>query len=214
LPYNKTSGVHLGVCPSCGKQVQEGTSFCPFCGKPLANTVSSPSPQPPQPTYQPTPPPTAPAAPYLRNKTSHVARNVAIVIAVLLVLAVAIIAAIELQTLPNSSSSNGNGNGNLTPVTVNIVNGLITVNAGAYEDYTFTVPSGASNIQVSGSFTASGGSGNDIKVYIFDQTDYINWENGHSASAYYQSGQTTTGSITPRFLRLAHTFSFTIIPFL
>lgn len=79
---------------------------------------------------------------------------------------------------------------------MNIVNGLVTVNAGSYEDYTFTVHSGASNIQVSGSFAASGGSGNDIRIFIFDQTDFTNWQNGHTSNCYYQSGQTTTGTIS------------------
>lgn len=27
-------------CGSCGKQVQEDNSFCPFCGKPIANTFT------------------------------------------------------------------------------------------------------------------------------------------------------------------------------
>jgi hypothetical protein len=78
----------------------------------------------------------------------------------------------------------------------NLVNGLLTVNAGSYEYYSFTVPSGASDIQVSGSFTASGGSGNDIRIYILDSTSFVNWKNGHSVSTYYNSGQMTTGTIT------------------
>jgi hypothetical protein len=94
---------------------------------------------------------------------------------------------------------NGGGNsGSIFPTThtVNLVNGLVTINANYYEYYTFTIPSGASNIQVSGSFTASGGSGNDIKVLILDQSDFTNWQNGHSAQTYYQSGQETTGTIS------------------
>lgn len=171
-------------CPSCGKEVQEGNLFCPFCGKALSSVTPSPSPstssQPSQP-YQTTP---------QRNSTmSHTARNVAIAIAVLLVIIIAVVVAVSLM--------NSNG-GSIIPTThtTNIVNGLVTVNANSYEYYTFTVPSGASNIQVSGSFTASGGSGNDIKVYVFDQSDFVNWQNGHAASAYYQSGQTTTGTIS------------------
>jgi hypothetical protein len=106
-----------------------------------------------------------------------------------------VIAVFAIQSAMNASS-NGSGNIFSSTHTVNIVNGLVTVNADSYEDYTFTVPSGASNIQVSGSFTASGGSGNDIRIFIFDQTDFTNWENGHTANCYYQSGQTTTGTIS------------------
>ena len=88
------------------------------------------------------------------------------------------------------------GGGGIFPSThtVNIVNGLITVNAGYYEYYQVYVPSGATNVQIQGSFTASGGSGNDIVVLIMDSTNFINWQNGHQASAYYNSGELTTSS--------------------
>ena len=79
---------------------------------------------------------------------------------------------------------------------INIVNGLITVNAGQDEYYEITVPSNTQSATVSGSFTASGGSGNDIIVSIMDYTDYVNWQNGHNATAYYTSGKETTGTIS------------------
>ena len=77
----------------------------------------------------------------------------------------------------------------------NIVNGLITVDAGHYEYYQFSIPASTSGIaSVHGSFTASGGSGNDIIVYIMDNTNFVNWQNGHSATSYYNSGQVTTAN--------------------
>ncbi|MGD0977506.1 MAG: hypothetical protein ABR962_00010 [Candidatus Bathyarchaeia archaeon] len=78
--------------------------------------------------------------------------------------------------------------------TVNITNDLITVKANDYEYYPFYVPSGATNVQVQGSFTASGGSVNDIEVLVMDPTEFINWQNGHQTGAYYDSGQLTTSS--------------------
>jgi hypothetical protein len=78
--------------------------------------------------------------------------------------------------------------------TVNIVNSLITVDAGDYEYYQFTVPPGAANVRVQGSFTASGGAGNDIIVLIMDLTEFFNWQNGHQAGAYYDSGELTTSN--------------------
>ncbi len=48
--------------------------------------------------------------------------------------------------------------------TETIVDNTITVEAGKYVDYKFSVPSQAS---ISGNFTASGGSGNDIRVLRF-----------------------------------------------
>ncbi|CAG0996333.1 hypothetical protein METP3_02986 [Methanosarcinales archaeon] len=75
----------------------------------------------------------------------------------------------------------------------NIVNGFIPVKSGEYVYYQLSIPSQAS---VSGDFTAFGGSGNDIDIFILDETAYTNWINKHSVSTYYNSGQMTTGSIT------------------
>jgi hypothetical protein len=114
------------------------------------------------------------------KNTSHVARNATIAIICIIVLLAAFWAVWNRPTRYIS----------------NLVNGLLTINGGGYEYYSFTVPSGASDIQVSGSFTASGGSGNDIRIYIMGSTSFTNWKNGHSASTYYNSGQMTTGSIS------------------
>jgi hypothetical protein len=123
------------------------------------------------------PPPTQP----------HVLRNVGIIVIVgIIVLG---------SVLVLSFHGTGGGGGTLPSThTVNIVNGLITVNANSYEYYQFNVPPGATNVQVQGSFTASGGLGNDIAVLIMDSTDFINWQNGHQTSAYYSSGQLTTSN--------------------
>jgi hypothetical protein len=81
-----------------------------------------------------------------------------------------------------------------TPVSSNAVNGDISVSPGQYAEYQITVPDGASDAQLTGSFLASGGSGNDIVVLVMDQTNFVNWENGHQVSTYYDSGQVTTSS--------------------
>src|SRR2546428_64248 len=52
------------------------------------------------------------------------------------------------------------------------------------------------SVIVNGTFTASGGGGNDIEVFVMDQTNYVNWSNGHQANAYYDSGQVTTGTVS------------------
>lgn len=84
----------------------------------------------------------------------------------------------------------------LVPQSQNLVNGAITVKADGYYDVSFTVTSSMENPIVSGSFTASGGSGNDIIAYIFDSIDYTNWSNNHQSSAFYNSGQVTTQNIS------------------
>jgi hypothetical protein len=88
----------------------------------------------------------------------------------------------------------GGGGGIQSTQTVNIVNGQITVDAGDYEYYQFTVPPGAANVEAYGSFTVSGGSGNDIVVLIMNLIEFFNWENGHQTGAYYDSGQLTASN--------------------
>lgn len=76
--------------------------------------------------------------------------------------------------------------------TETIIDGIVTIDAGKYANYQFSIPYHAS---VTGDFAASGGSGNDIRVIILDETSYNNWINGNSVSEYYDSGQETTGKI-------------------
>src|SRR4030067_335306 len=114
---------------------------------------------------------------------SHTARKSAVTIALLII---SILLTIGLWTEWNRP----------THYVSNLVNGLLTINGGSYQYYQFTVPSGASDIQVSGTFTASGGSGNDSKVYVLDSTSFVNWKNGHTVSTYYKSGQLATATIS------------------
>lgn len=77
----------------------------------------------------------------------------------------------------------------------NIVNGNISVSAGAHDAYRISVAAGMFDPRIVGSFTASGGSGNDIVVYVMDATAYTNYSNGHQVNTYYASGQLTTSSL-------------------
>ena len=80
--------------------------------------------------------------------------------------------------------------------TIQIVNGTATVNASAYVDYVFSIPPGASSIHVSGNFTVQASRGSGIIVYIFDSTNFDNYEIGAYFGALYQSSQTTTALIS------------------
>jgi len=76
------------------------------------------------------------------------------------------------------------------------VNAAANVDAGAYVDYQFIIPPNASSIHVSGTFTVQSGNSSGIIVYIFDSTNFDNYENGAYFGALYQSSQTTTSSIS------------------
>lgn len=117
--------------------------------------------------------------------------------AVLAIIAMLVI----LPMLSSNSYSNNSGGGSHVPVyvptphTVTIVNSMIRVEAGQSIYYQFSAPTGSTDTYVSGTFTAGGGSGNDIRVYVMDEQNFINWRNGHQVSVYYNSGQETVGNI-------------------
>ncbi|AHB14138.1 hypothetical protein [Dehalococcoides mccartyi] len=88
------------------------------------------------------------------------------------------------------------------------------ISAGDYYKFEFSISSDMLNTRVGGSFYASGGSGNDIRMLILDSTDYVNWANGHFVTPCYDSGKLTTHSFMLNltagtyYLVLDNTFSF------
>ena len=84
--------------------------------------------------------------------------------------------------------------------TITIFNDQETVYARTYTPHPFSIPSGASNSSVSGTFTAQGDSDGDIKVYIIDSANFGNYTNNVQGivqgdfSYLYYSGQIHTAS--------------------
>jgi hypothetical protein len=70
------------------------------------------------------------------------------------------------------------------------------VSPGQLQYRTFQVDGGMSDAYLKGSFTASGGMGNDIKALVLNAENYLNWSNGHDCRTYYNSGQVTAGSFS------------------
>jgi len=88
------------------------------------------------------------------------------------------------------------GNNTVTFFIIYLFNGSVSVDPG-YFDYTpFNVTAGGMNVTVTGNFSASGGTGNDIEVYIMNSTQYNSWYNGNQTSVYYDSGQVTASNIS------------------
>ena len=81
------------------------------------------------------------------------------------------------------------------PHTQSTGNVAFTVNAQGANNYKFTVPAGAFNVTLKGHFAATGGSGNDIEVFVVAEDEYVNWQNGHPTKAFYNSGKVTQDSI-------------------
>jgi hypothetical protein len=72
----------------------------------------------------------------------------------------------------------------------------MVVGAHSYSWYPLVVPPGATGVTVTGRFTATGGMGNDIIVYVLDEDGFVNFRNGHPARTFYNSGRMTQSSIS------------------
>jgi len=125
-----------------------------------------------------------------RSKSHKRTRTVALIAAVSVVIVAILLVAFFIQ-ISNQPES--------TPIVVNIVNENVTINAGSYEYYHFSVPVGASSAEVDGTFRVDGGSENVIKVYIMDAANFDNWQNGCNSSKNYDSGTLNAGNITATF---------------
>jgi hypothetical protein len=74
--------------------------------------------------------------------------------------------------------------------------GMLTIPSATVQTVRVTVdPETMHNVQVSGRFSAVGGSDSGIEVFIFDQDNYTNWANGHESRALYNSGLKTVGDV-------------------
>jgi predicted nucleic acid-binding Zn ribbon protein len=70
-----------------------------------------------------------------------------------------------------------------------------TVPAISYRSYKFSVPTDATNVFMDGHFSATGGAGNDIEVFVLDEDAFVNFQNRHPSNAYYSSGKVTQDAI-------------------
>jgi hypothetical protein len=81
------------------------------------------------------------------------------------------------------------------PRVMNIVDTAFTLNAAQGMNWNFTVPVNATEVRVEGTFTASGGTGNDVEVYLLNDDEFVNWQNHHAVSTLYNSGRMTQGTL-------------------
>ncbi len=93
-------------------------------------------------------------------------------------------------------SCGDNSNPFKTPTlqTLQIVNDTINVPVDHIIYYQVNVTNDMKNPRLAGSFTAHGGSGNDIIVLVMSASDYTNWSNGHAVTPEYNSTKITTAS--------------------
>lgn len=78
------------------------------------------------------------------------------------------------------------------PTSASIMTGSIALQAGEYRYYQPKVDSDImSNARIVGHLEASGGTGNDIDVFVLTETQFTNWKNNHETSALFNSGRST-----------------------
>jgi len=71
-----------------------------------------------------------------------------------------------------------------------------TVRQQNAHSFRFVVPSGATNVTMKGHFAAAGGSGNDIEVFVANEDEFVNWQNGHPPTqTFYNSGKVTQDTL-------------------
>jgi hypothetical protein len=76
-----------------------------------------------------------------------------------------------------------------------IVDAPFSVEPHGFSSYKFTVPPGAVAVTVTGQFAASGGSENNIEVYLMADSAFVAWSNGYSTGTRYESGRVAQGTI-------------------
>jgi len=75
-----------------------------------------------------------------------------------------------------------------------ISNGTMQVEPHSYTFYHFTVPDRTSKAHVKGDFSLQG-NGSNIRIYLLDEENFVNWKSSHQFTTYYDSAQQTTGAI-------------------
>lgn len=160
-------------CPSCGKELPEGSKFCLDCGKPIGAT-----------------------SPTLEKKSRRPTLR-AIGIGLLILLLVGLFwLTTELTNKTSTPAFNPPARTPvLVPMSTKLFTGQLVIKAGHYVTRTFAVEPGMQNFRVIGDFNASGGSGNDIQAVLADEDEFQNWINGHQARVFYSTDKITNGKL-------------------
>lgn len=75
-----------------------------------------------------------------------------------------------------------------------VLGGSFIVEPGKYKSVKVVVTAGMSKPTVGGTFSATGGN-NDIEVFVMEENQFLNWQNGHKADLAYSSGRVTAGKL-------------------
>ena|SRR6476646_8548405 len=172
-------------CRFCGSTLRDDSNFCHSCGKALTSAPPS--------SIAGTGEGVAVAPVKSAPKAKKPTAVGSFVIGVLLIVGV-------LWWVINKSESGSSSPSTLRqlvaqPRTEVLSNGAFALSATQYRYIRFEVPQNAGAVRVEGTFSASGGAGNDIESYVFSNDDFVNWQNRHRVHAFYNSGRVTQGTL-------------------
>jgi hypothetical protein len=174
-------------CPKCGTEHPDDSQFCRKCGQGMAVVSTSAG------TAAAVAPARIPNAPPAKPQRKLVRTPYAIAGILLLVFVI----------YGYNASQRTNPNPAANPIdrivkqqrTVTVKNPALHLNALNFSYFKLIVPPGATSVLLHGNFTASGGLSNDVEVFVMPEDDFVNWQNGHSAKTFYNSGKVTVGTL-------------------
>lgn len=167
----------LITCPECKSEISDEAHSCPKCGFPFKVDRET--------NYT--------ADKGKREKPRRKTRKWLIMV-LLLFGAIAALVILRIDALINKP-----GSGSRISVLdiipqerqLRLFDGSIIVGAGSRNYHEFSTLKSWRKIHVKGSFRASGGSGNDIRLFLMTKNNFTNFINGHEATSLYDSGQLT-----------------------
>jgi hypothetical protein len=175
-------------CTKCGTDLPEDSQFCRRCGQ-AVNAAPASSATPAIAATSPAP---------TNNRLERIPLFLAVLVIVALLGWFIDHQTQQAKTTPTVLPSQSAAVPQPPPLRqhrVTIGTGALTVAAANSIYYQLPVPATATLVKVQGHFTATGGTGNDIEVYMLNQEQFINWQNGHPTPTYYNSGRVTVGDI-------------------
>jgi hypothetical protein len=183
--------VRLMYCPRCGTEQQSDAQFCRRCG--AAQSVASASVASTSGgAAAAVAPARIPVAAPLRQKNSNTLLKVLCGLPLLFILC-------WILWQENQNASKASLAALQTPMQqhkLTMPEAAFTVRQQNAHSFRFVVPSGATNVTMKGHFAAAGGSGNDIEVFVANEDEFVNWQNGHPPTqTFYNSGKVTQDTL-------------------
>jgi hypothetical protein len=76
-----------------------------------------------------------------------------------------------------------------------VVDNEIPIEAGKGVRFKVTVPAGATNVRLEGTFKTTSGDPKDVELFLLSGEEFEKWQNQDSFTALYQSGRTQSGTV-------------------